>query len=186
MGWSQIEGHAVNDCRNSEDIAEELSPCVTSLQKLESTDVASSAALSDNTLADLTWVGRHKADDLKDILEHQGASFQRLECRCDELSCPSMRNSFNMLILPQLAPNLVHVSVNIPRNGTWPLEDFTALTELPELRSLEVYSQLRSELPATETGILHGTDAGVVTKAWRRLLHRTRATSAANLQREYC
>ncbi|KAF3040567.1 hypothetical protein E8E11_000571 [Didymella keratinophila] len=144
MDWSQIEELAINDCRNAEAIAEKLPPRLTSLRKIESTDVNFIAALPNNTLSDLTWFGRHKAGDLGSILEHQGASLQRLEFRCNELSCPSMRNSFNMSILPQLAPNLVHISVNIPRNGTWPLEDLRALAALPKLRSLEIYSQLQS------------------------------------------
>lgn len=145
MDWSHIEELALNDCRNPKEIAVKLPSRLASLRKIETQDISFVAALSNNTLSDLTWVARHKPGDLENILERQGASLQRLEFRCDELSCPSMRNTFNMSILPRLAPNLLHVSVNIPRNGTWPLEDFEALAVLPKLRSLEIYTQLQSE-----------------------------------------
>lgn len=145
MDWSQIEELAMDDCRNSQEIAEKLPPRLTSLRRLESADVDFIEALSNNTLSDLISVGRHEAGDLEHVLERQGASLQRLEFRCDELSCPSMRNAFKISILPQLAPNLIHVSINIPRNGSWPLDHFRALAALPKLRSLEVYSQLQSE-----------------------------------------
>jgi hypothetical protein len=145
MDWSRIEELAINNCRNSEKIAENLPAHLRSLAKLESTDISFIEALPTNTLMDLTWVGRHKVGDLESILERHGTSLQRLEFRCNELSCPSMRNKFNISSLPKLAQNITHISINIPRNGTWPLRDLKTLAALPQLRSLKIYSQLQSE-----------------------------------------
>lgn len=145
MDWPQIEELAIDNCGTADEIVEKLPPRLRSLPQLESADTSLIEAMPDNTLTNLTWIGRHKAGDLESILQRPGATLQGLEFKCNELSCPSMHNSFDVSILPQLAPKLKHVSINIPCNSTWPLEALQVLALLPQLRSLEIYSQLQSE-----------------------------------------
>jgi hypothetical protein len=144
MDWSEIEELSFERCRNSDEIAEKLPSRLHSLHKLESTDISFVEGLPNNTLTNLTWVGRHKDSDLNSILARQGATLQSLELRCHEMYCPYMRNKLNVSILPQLAPKLQRLSMNIPRNGTWPVQDLQILASLPRIRSLEIYSQLQS------------------------------------------
>jgi hypothetical protein len=143
MDWSKIEelgiGNTVGD-----DVLEKLPPLLKSLRKLQSTDVSFIQRLPTNTLTQLSWFGPSEDGDLAKILERQGFSLRHLEFRCNEMDCLPFRTNFNISILPEKAPNLVHLAINIPRNNTWPVDALQTIARLPKLRSLEIFSNLQS------------------------------------------
>ncbi|KAJ4993598.1 hypothetical protein SVAN01_00652 [Stagonosporopsis vannaccii] len=143
MNWSAIEELAIADC--SDEFVEKVPSHLRSLRWLASTNISFVEALPNNTLESLTWVGPHKRGDFDSILERQGAKLQELEFRDDEMGYSFMRRKFNMSIIPETAKYLKHLSVNIPRNGSWPLESFRAIAQLSQLQSLVIYSNLQSE-----------------------------------------
>jgi hypothetical protein len=144
MDWSKIEDFAIDADSVSEEVLEKLPPLLKSLRKLETTDLSLVKALRTNTLTHLTWIGPSEDGDLAKILDRQGFSLRHLEFRCDERSCLPFRTNFNITTLHEKAPNLVHLSINVPRNGTWPLESLQSLVLLPKLRYLEIYSNIQS------------------------------------------
>jgi hypothetical protein len=144
MDWSRIEDLGIG-IDVGDDVLEKLPPLLKSLRKLQSTDMSFIRRLPTNTLTQLSWFGPSEDGDLAKILERQGYSLQHLEFRCNELDCLSFRTNFNISILPEKAPNLVHLAINIPRNGTWPLESLQTIARLPKLRSLEIFSNLQSQ-----------------------------------------
>lgn len=148
MDWSGIEELAISDSHSNGEVLEKLPPLLSSLRKLDSTDLPFIEALPNNTLTHLTWLGPSKPNDLPRILSRQGATLQNLEFRCEEMNCKPFQSSFNISILPEQAPNLTHLALNIPRNGTWPLSALQTLASLPQLRSLAIYSNLESECQA--------------------------------------
>jgi hypothetical protein len=151
MDWSKIEelgiGNAVGD-----DVLEKLPPLLKSLRKLQSTDISFIQRLPTNTLTQLSWFGPSEDGDLTKILERQGFSLRHLEFRCNEMDCLPFRTNFNISILPEKAPNLVHLAINIPRNDTWPLESLQTIARLPKLRSLEIFSNLQSQCQQEKPG----------------------------------
>ncbi|KAH6633708.1 hypothetical protein C7974DRAFT_393323 [Boeremia exigua] len=145
MNWSAIEELSIDGCRRADEAVEKLPSLLHSLRKLHSTNVSFIEALPNTTLEHLTWIGPHRHSDLATVLERQGEELQGLEFRCDEMGCPMMRNKFNISILPKTAPNLRHLSINLPRNGSWPLDSLETIASLPHLRTLEIYSNLQSD-----------------------------------------
>jgi hypothetical protein len=143
MDWSKIEelgiGNTVLD-----DVLEKLPPLLKSLRKLQSTDISFIQRLPANTLTQLSWFGPSEDGDLAKILERQGFSLRHLEFGCNEMDCLPFRTNFNISILPEKAPNLVHLAINIPRNNTWPVDALQTIARLPKLRSLEIFSNLQS------------------------------------------
>ncbi|KAF1831265.1 hypothetical protein BDW02DRAFT_474822, partial [Decorospora gaudefroyi] len=113
--------------------------------KLGSTDLSFVQALPNHTLTSLTWVGRSKYTDLPNILKHQGKSLQSLEFRCQELECPRFLPTFDYRILPTHTHNLRHLSANVHRNGTWPLDVLEHIAAIPTLRSADLWMGIQSE-----------------------------------------
>lgn len=145
MDWSTIEELAIDGCKSPKIVAEKLPTLLSSLRKLKSTNRPFIEALPNNTLESLTWIGPHRVGSIQKILERHGRTLQELEFRCDEMECFSMSNKFNMSVFTHMASNLTRLSINIPRNGSWPLESLRFIALLPKLRSLEIYSNLQSE-----------------------------------------
>ncbi|KAJ4322244.1 hypothetical protein N0V94_002474 [Neodidymelliopsis sp. IMI 364377] len=148
MDWGELEELAINWARNPEmSVVEELPKDgrLKSLKKLEITNAVFIEALDYNTLTDLKWLGRTQPGELPSILAHQGQSLQSLEYRCDELACPDFPSTFNISVLPTLAPQLQHLSINLPRNGSWPLKDLDAIASLPHLQTLNLYFRMQSD-----------------------------------------
>jgi|SRR5690242_10342467 len=143
MNWSAIEELAISDC--SDELIEKLPSHLHSLRKLESTNISFVEALPNNTLERLTWIGPHKHGNLDSILQRQGGRLRELEIRDDELDWSYMRSKFNVSIIPDMAPNLTHLSINILRNGSWSPEPFRAVSQLSHLESLNIYSNLQSQ-----------------------------------------
>ncbi|KAF2032887.1 hypothetical protein EK21DRAFT_59970 [Setomelanomma holmii] len=130
--------------RVTDEVTEKLPSRLTALDRLETTNGSFVRALNNNTLAQLTWVGRSHHNDLHYILERQGESLQSLEFRCEEVDCPSFAPDFDIWILPNMTQNLTHLSVNVPRNGTWPLESLQVIASLPHLKSADVWMNIQS------------------------------------------
>jgi hypothetical protein len=143
MDWSKIEELGIGDTVG-DDVLEKLPPLLKSLRKLQSTDISFIQRLPTNTLTQLSWIGPSEEGDLTKILERQGFSLRHLEFRCNEMDCLPFLTNFNISILPEKAPNLVHLAINIPRNDTWPLESLQTIARLPKLRSLEIFSNFQS------------------------------------------
>ncbi|KAH7402811.1 hypothetical protein BKA66DRAFT_449564 [Pyrenochaeta sp. MPI-SDFR-AT-0127] len=146
MDWSGVEELGIVGYRYgvTGEVLEKLPPRLTALKRLEMTNVSFVRALSNNTLTHITWVGASKHGDLSSILAHQGESLESLEFRCEEISCPSFPAQLDISTLPKLAPNLKHLAINVPRNGTWPLESLTAIASLPHLRTADLYMNIQS------------------------------------------
>jgi hypothetical protein len=128
---------------------------LTGLKKLNLRNTTFIRALPNHTLTHLTWIGHPGCNStIEDILAHQGQSLEDLEFRCDEMSC-SRFPSFNVSILPQMAPNLQRVAVNLQRNGTWPYESLAAIASLPNLKTADIYMSLQSECAAERSRTIY-------------------------------
>jgi hypothetical protein len=147
MDWSGIEElMVVGKWGMTDEVIEKLPSRLPSLTKLEATNVSFINALDNNTLTHLKFVDEYEPHDLSSILEHQGQSLQSLEFRCEELSCRFTPDfDLDFAILPNKTRNLTHLSINVPRNGTWPLESLQTIASLPHLQSAELYMNIQSE-----------------------------------------
>jgi hypothetical protein len=122
-----------------------LPPQLLSPRKLKTTKVAFITALPNNTLTHLKFVGNADPLKLRTILAHQGSSLQSLEFRRPEQVHEPFVADFDISILPSMAPNLSHLAVNVPRNGTWPLDTLRTIASLPHLESADIYMNIASE-----------------------------------------
>lgn len=143
MDWSGIEELMIS--RITDEILGKVPSRLASLKRLETTNRTFIEALPNNTLTHLTWVGKSEPDDLRHVLERQGASLQNLHFRLPERGFGPFLPDFNISMLPTMAPNLVHVSLNVPRNHTWPLDTLSIISSLPHLRTADIYMNLQSE-----------------------------------------
>lgn len=156
MDWEQLEELSINWARNPERVLVQELAGSGRLKNLKSLDITSLdfvEALENNTLTQLRWVGRTAEGELESILTHQGQSLRKLEYRCNEAVCPDFLQTFNLSTLPALAPNLEHISINIPRNGTLPVEDLKALATLPNLQTADLFFRMRSDCHAKEEAL---------------------------------
>jgi hypothetical protein len=156
MDWEQLEELSINWARNPEHVLIQGLAGSGRLKSLRSLDITSLdfvEALDNNTLTQLRWVGRTAEGELESILAHQGQSLRKLEYRCDEAMCPAFVQSFNLSTFPALAPNLEHIGINIPRNGTLPVGDLKALASMPNLRTADLYFRMQSDCHAKEEAL---------------------------------
>lgn len=144
MDWSKIEDLTIDTDTVTTEVLQKLPPLSKSLQKLETMSLSFLKALPDNILTHLTWIGPSTDADFTTVLDRQGFSLQHLEFRSDELDFVPFRTNFNITMLHEKAPNLLHLSLNFPHNGTWPLESLLTLALLPNLRSPEIYPEIQS------------------------------------------
>ncbi|KAF2822473.1 hypothetical protein CC86DRAFT_300976 [Ophiobolus disseminans] len=131
--------------RLTDEVLEKLPARLFSLKKLETTNVSFIDALPNHTLTHLKWVGNIEGVNLSNILNQQGKSLQSLEFRHNELESSIFTSGFDISVLPKMARNLTHVGINIPRNGTWPLESLKTVASLPHLKSADLWMNLQSE-----------------------------------------
>jgi hypothetical protein len=156
MDWEQLEELSINWARNPERVLVQELAGSGRLKNLKSLDIASLdfvEALDNNTLTQLRWVGRTAEGELESILAHQGQSLRKLEYRCDEAVCPEFLQPFNLSTLPALAPNLEHITINIPRNGSLPVNDLRALASMPNLQSADLFFRMQSDCHAKEEAL---------------------------------
>jgi hypothetical protein len=76
-------------------------------------------------------------------LKQQGASLRSLEVRCEEMSCPGFLKP-DLLLLKNRAKEITHLSINVRRNGIWPLESLGIIATLPNLRSADLWFNIQS------------------------------------------
>ena len=149
MDWSQIEELAI-ESPVSDAIKYSLGGS-SSLRRLKTTDLDLVLALRNNTLNELSWVRQwNKNSDyngLPEILERQGRSLQSLEFRCPESYCKSdfSAASHYLDLIPKHTHRLRHLSINIPRNGTWPLETLDMIANLPTLEIADIWMNIQSQ-----------------------------------------
>lgn len=156
MDWEQLEELSINWARNPERVlVQELarSGRLKNLKSLAITSLDFVEALENNTLTQLKWVGRTAEGELESILAHQGQSLRRLEYRCDEAVCPDFHQLLEFSTLPALAPNLEHISINMPRNGSLPVEDLRALASMPNLQTANLFFRMQSDCHAKEEAL---------------------------------
>lgn len=104
-------------------------------------------SLVPDTLTHLNWTGPRDPSVLSAITGHHSKSLEHLDLHSLEiLGVPSLQFSEAQIrsSLAQLT-NLSHLSANIPRNGSWPLETLSAISSSPSLRTLELWLDLASE-----------------------------------------
>jgi hypothetical protein len=156
MDWEQLEELSINWARNPERVLVQKLARSGRLKSLKSLDITSLEfveALDNNTLTQLRWVGRTAEGELESILSHQGQSLRKLEYRCDEAMCSEFFQPFNISTLPALAPNLEHISINIPRNGSLPVDDLRALASMPNLQTADLFFRMRSDCHTKEEAL---------------------------------
>ncbi|KAF2660595.1 hypothetical protein K491DRAFT_36989 [Lophiostoma macrostomum CBS 122681] len=149
MDWSHLEALAVLD----RPLPLKDVPRLRSLEKLDlsGSDVENAReviqTLPSQSLTSLTIVRSAEMLELETILSHQGKSLTVLELRSPEVqSKPSPAfNISELQFLPQLAPNLQHLSINVHRNGSWPLGTLEAISTNPSLRSVDIWFDIVSE-----------------------------------------
>lgn len=195
MDWSKLEELSINWEENPEaDVLRELPKRLTGLKALEITSVAFIQGLRNNSLTHLKWVGPTRHGELATILAHQGHSLQSLEYRCEELDCPTFPSHFNIPSLTTLAPNLQHLSINLPRsNAHWPWDTLANLSRLPHLHTLTLYFRMQSACNAREallaqtpgTARLLYAAGPLPASDWRPALPRTPCSGPSRYQNPY-
>ncbi|KNG48949.1 hypothetical protein TW65_04360 [Stemphylium lycopersici] len=129
------------------------------LRRLESADPYLMRVLQNNTLTHLSWVDRARYNrdmdprafsidyaDLDAILDRQGKSLQSLEFRCTEITSHGLPyGQFNFSTIRDRTENLAHLSIDVPRNGTWPLEILKDIAAIPTLQRADIWFNMQSE-----------------------------------------
>jgi hypothetical protein len=151
MDWSRVEHLNIEGEMGethdgiTDEMVEKLAPRLHSLKSLETRNTSFIAAVPNNTLTHLKIITyRNTETALPIILSHQGKSLERLEFRRPENVRAPFLGDFDISLLPKMAPNITHLAVNIPRNGTWPLESLSIIASLPQLQSADIYMNIQS------------------------------------------
>jgi hypothetical protein len=148
MDWSQIESFALRGGSVPMEIAHRLD----SLQQLKlftrdaDADMDFFNRVQRDTLTHLT-IRQNPLPPLPIILSRQGQSLQHLEIRTEEVmsvDSPAYDAS-ELSLLSHMTPNLTNLSINVHRNGTWPIEVFDAIASIPSLRTLDLWLDITSE-----------------------------------------
>ncbi|KAF2729574.1 hypothetical protein EJ04DRAFT_65241 [Polyplosphaeria fusca] len=157
MDWSKLETLALLDNTGQDDLLGHagLFPALRDLDIFGSGNLTTKfiQELQPNTLVNLTWTYDWSPEDLYPVLACQGSSLRRLEMRSGELyrqSSPALGHS-QVTLLSQMAPGLEHLSINLRRNGTFPLEILESISAIPSLSTLDLWldilSDCRREIP---------------------------------------
>lgn len=157
MDWSQLESLALipyHDFDNSTSHFK-LIPHLHSLERLDFSVGTGDAFLTfvaqlpNNILTHLKRTSRSPSP-LLPLLERQGRSMKQLELRVPEdfyaakYAPSSAYSDAELAKIPELAPGLTHLSINLHRNGTWPLEALEAIASIPSLRSADLWFDIAS------------------------------------------
>ncbi|KAM0330216.1 hypothetical protein ACHAQA_004390 [Verticillium albo-atrum] len=106
-------------------------------------------ALPPASLDNLTWTNGGSTDSavFDKVLEHHGPSLKHLEWHSEELAFwnRSTLTADQLLDLAGWAPNLQSLTVDLDRNGIWPVEELHALAGMPKLTDLTVYFKMSSD-----------------------------------------
>ncbi|KAF1995949.1 hypothetical protein P154DRAFT_409780, partial [Amniculicola lignicola CBS 123094] len=154
MDWSKIETLALVDLRSfNQTLVHKIVPHLRSVRDLDlswnpSEDTLSFVmSLSSQSLAHFTQRNFNLPGGLHSILTRHGESLETLKIFSHEIqSDPSpIFNHTELADLTTMAPKLRHLSINVHRNGTWPLETFQTLASIPSLRSADLYLDITSD-----------------------------------------
>jgi hypothetical protein len=145
MDWSKVESLNLM----GDNPPPKIVPHLKGLKKLEIEGYGAQVfvqGLPNNTLTHLTSISYKNPPDLYSILLHQGHLLEHLEVRAPEqMSVPSPTyNNSQLEHLTDMAPNLSHLSINLPRNGTWPFEILETLSRIRSLRTLDLWLDITS------------------------------------------
>ncbi|KEF51728.1 uncharacterized protein A1O9_12065 [Exophiala aquamarina CBS 119918] len=101
--------------------------------------------LQNDTLTHLVWRGYFNSTLPFIVQQFQGSSLEHLDIHTSEtvhVESPSF--SASELEPLQHLPNLTHLSLNVARNGTWPLEMLSAISQIPSLRTADLWLDIAS------------------------------------------
>ena len=153
MDWSRVEELALLDCSGSrmDPILTSTPSVLTGLRRLELECGPQGGALQfvqklqNNSLTHLVWTGSLNSTLPSMIEKCQGSSLQHLDVhRVEADGVESLAFSASDLEPLQRMPNLTHLSLNVARNGTWPLETLSAISEIPSLRTADLWLDIAS------------------------------------------
>lgn len=105
-------------------------------------------AIPPETLTDLSWTeaGSFNESVFDRVLKHHGSSLRSLEWRHFDnrhLTARPVLSASHLYHLGTLAPNLEKLTIDMNRNGTWPLESLRAVaSSLPKSADLTVYFEM--------------------------------------------
>lgn len=147
MDWSQLEELDINTARSEMvEVASKLPQRLTSLKSLHLKSFPFFLGLKKHTLEKIRWIGKTRKGQLDQILELQGNILKSLEYRCNEASCSDWPQHVNISAIAALAPQLQHISINMPRvNSTWPWKELEDLSSMPSLTSADLSFRLQSD-----------------------------------------
>ncbi|KAK2010684.1 hypothetical protein LZ32DRAFT_373780 [Colletotrichum eremochloae] len=105
--------------------------------------------LPENSLTSLTWLASGETGaSVLPVLRHHAQSLTNLEWREPESNYRQRRvmTAGEIAELGRMAPNLERLTLDVNRNGTWPLEHLEALaTSFPKVVNATVFLEIASE-----------------------------------------
>ncbi|KAK1997671.1 hypothetical protein LX36DRAFT_61411 [Colletotrichum falcatum] len=106
-------------------------------------------ALPENSLTSLTWqLSGETGASVLPVLRHHAQSLKSLEWREPESNYRQRRvmTPGEIAELGRMAPNLERLTLDVNRNGTWPLEHLEALaTSFPNVVNVTIFLEIASE-----------------------------------------
>ncbi|KAF1814695.1 hypothetical protein P152DRAFT_455742 [Eremomyces bilateralis CBS 781.70] len=165
MDWGMVEELALADNRaNYTYFFGKASKALTGLQRLQldggevNETIQILKALADNgvALTNFTWTDNSNSypqnSTLPTIAKTHGQSLLHLDVHSIEaMSTSGIVFSATEIEHLQQMPNLNHLSLNLPRNGTWPLESLSAIAGISPLRTLDLWLDIMSECRRQKT-----------------------------------
>ncbi|OHE93835.1 hypothetical protein CORC01_10856 [Colletotrichum orchidophilum] len=152
MDFGHIKEFALRPTRGHHPDVARLVPHLTSLRSLKVYGAWAQeliVGVPENSLTHLSWIfsGVTGASVLP-ILRHHAQSLKSLEWREAESGIRQRRvmTAEEISELGRMAPNLEKITLDINRNGTWPMEHFDALvTEFPKVTNVTIFLEIASE-----------------------------------------
>jgi hypothetical protein len=153
MDFSHISNLSLLDTRfHYPTLADKLAPALVGIRDLvvEGRDARDFIlAIKSQSLRHLSWLytGNYE-DSLGPVLSQQGRSLLSLEWRTPEMDAyrqPAMTAS-EIRELGTSAPHIHTLTIDLNRNGSWPLDELTAIANsMPSLHTLILYFEVASE-----------------------------------------
>ncbi|KAK1845708.1 hypothetical protein CCHR01_11667 [Colletotrichum chrysophilum] len=155
MDFSHIRELALRDIRGQSVVVIRLPPLLKSLTSLTIRGVHHVRefvlGLPRDSLEHLSWIsgcGCRQSHFVLDVVGHHARSLARLELREPESSYHQREvlTAEELASLGDLAPNLQELTIDLNRNGTWPVEELQSVAKhYPRLKRLTIYLELASE-----------------------------------------
>ncbi|KAH9225951.1 hypothetical protein K456DRAFT_1766598 [Colletotrichum gloeosporioides 23] len=155
MDFSHIRELALRDIRGQSVVAIRLPQLLNSLTSLTIRGVHHVRefvlGLPRDSLEHLSWIsgcGCRQSHFVLDVVGYHARSLARLELREPESSYHQREvlTAEELASLGDLAPNLQELTIDLNRNGTWPVEELQSVAKhYPRLKRLTIYLELASE-----------------------------------------